>query len=216
MKKINIIIIGMGDQGKIIKHLVELFQNSYNFLGFVDDNTPTKCLGKVNNLSLLKKKLGNFEIFIAIARNSIREKIFKKIQKSGFEPASIIHPTALVEKGVKLGKNVFLGAKAVININSVIEDGVFINTGCIIEHDSIIKSFSHLAPGVIMGGGVKIGKRSFIGLGSKLSDHIKIGNDTFIAMGSVVNKSIKENDRIYGGIPAKNIKINKQLKDKYI
>lgn len=216
MKKINLIIIGMGDQGKIIKHLVTFFKDFYNFLGFVDDNNPTKCLGEVNELSLLKKKLGNFKIFIAIAKNSVREKIFKKIKKSGFEFASFIHPTALVEKRVKLGKNVFLGAKAVININTVIEDGVFINTGCIIEHDCTIKSFSHLAPGVIMGGGVKIGKRVFIGLGSKLSDHLEIGKDTFIAMGSVVNKSIKKSGKIYGGIPAKNIKINKQLKDKYL
>ena len=117
MKKINLIIIGMGDQGKIIKHLVSLFKKSYNFLGFVDDNNPSKCLGGVNELSLLKKKLGNFKIFIAIAKNSAREKIFKKIQKSGFEFASFIHPTVVVEKGVKLGKNVFLGAKAIININ---------------------------------------------------------------------------------------------------
>ena len=54
------------------------------------------------------------------------------------------------------------------------------------EHDAIIEPFVHLAPGVVTGGSVRVGRGTFIGLRSVINDHITIGERTVVGSGSVV------------------------------
>ena len=58
---------------------------------------------------------------------------------------------------------------SIINRNTKIGKHCIINTGSIIEHDNELKDFSSTGPGAKLGGNVKIGKLSFVGLGSLLS-----------------------------------------------
>ncbi|OGK21875.1 hypothetical protein A3C23_00825 [Candidatus Roizmanbacteria bacterium RIFCSPHIGHO2_02_FULL_37_13b] len=212
MKKL--VIIGHGDQGEIVKYLV-MKSKKYHLLGFIDDEKKTDCLGRITDIPLLINKAGNFTVFIAIANNLVRSKIYLKLKKMDINCINIIHPCSIIEENVVLGNNVFIGANTIININSKIDDGVYINTGCIIEHDNSIGSFSHLAPRVVTGGGVKIGDNSFIGLGSCLRNHINLGKNTFVAMGSIVTHSYLQDNLALRGNPAKIFHSKKEIRNIY-
>ena len=54
---------------------------------------------------------------------------------------------------------------------------------------------------------MKIGKRSWIGIGSKIIQNISIGNDVIVGAGSLVLDDIPSNFKVYGN-PAKIIKNN--------
>jgi acetyltransferase-like isoleucine patch superfamily enzyme len=58
--------------------------------------------------------------------------------------------------------------------------------------------WSALAPGVVAGGGVQIGRASFVGLGAKIVDHISIGHDTVIGAGALVLEDIADRIVAYG------------------
>ncbi|MCP4155766.1 MAG: transferase, partial [bacterium] len=58
--------------------------------------------------------------------------------------------------------------------------------------------FVHITPGVHMGGKVKIGENSYIGLGASIIHEIQIGKNTIIGAGSVVVKDIDDNIKAYG------------------
>ena len=90
----------------------------------------------------------------------------------------------------------------IINVNAKIGSHCLINTGSIIEHDNIFEDFSSTGPGVNLGGNVKIGKKSFIGIGANIKHKITIGNNVVVGANSYVNKNCSSNST-YIGSPAK-------------
>lgn len=210
MKKV--VIIGAGGHAKVvadiilqrIKHLNEKIE----IIGFLDDkynkqfaelnyisNIP--ILGKLNLIEELKNEDINF--IIAIGNNELREKISKRYKMKYY---TAIHPEAVIGSEVSLGAGTVIMAKTVINSHSAIGKHCILNTGSIIEHDNYIDDFAHISPGVNLAGGIKVGKRSWIGIGSSVIQEITIGYDTIIGAGSVVITDIGNNKKAFG-IPCK-------------
>ncbi len=203
MKNKTLLIIGNGEQGRIIEEIV-ITNSLYTNVKFIDQIKKKNVLGSPDDLPKIYKLLNSkCDVFIAIGNNKERKKLYQKIYRNKIPFTTIIHPTAYVAKNVVIKKNVFIGTKCVINSSTILERGVYINTGCIIEHDNHIGEFSHLAPGVITGGGTRIGNRVFAGLGSIMRDHIHIGDDNIIGAGSVVTKSFSKKGSQIVGVPAR-------------
>jgi len=91
------------------------------------------------------------------------------------------------------------------------ENFSILNTRSSIDHDCNIGNFVHIAPGVTLSGGVRVGHRSLIGVGATLIQSTTVGSDCIIAAGAVVvTDCIKAG--IYVGCPATLIRTHDQLK----
>jgi len=176
----------------------------YDFVGFLDDE---KKDGKtVAKLSALDDYLdGAFDFFVALGKNSLRKTVFEKIEAKKCRCISVIHPSAIVEPDVKLGRGVFIGALTYINSASVLGDNTYINNGCVIEHHNIIGSHCHVAPRVVTAGGVRINDLCLVGVGSVIMRGLTIGRNTLIGAASSVLEDTQENG-VYYGNPAKYIR----------
>jgi sugar O-acyltransferase (sialic acid O-acetyltransferase NeuD family) len=144
---------------------------------------------------------GFTDAFIAlgsIGNTTGREKLFKIALDEGFLIPNIVSPSAIISKNITLGRGIFIGNNAIINVGAKIDDCVIINTGAIIEHDCAIGSFTHIAPGVVLSGGVSVGQRTHIGAGSVIKQSVCIGQNAMIGMGSVVLDSIVDSTLAYG------------------
>lgn len=73
-----------------------------------------------------------------------------------------------------------------------------LNSGCIVEHQCRIASFVHVAPGVVLCGGVTVGKGSHIGAGSVVKEGITIGENVLIGAGSVLVRDTPDNVVAFG------------------
>lgn len=202
MSEKKVILIGAGENGQVIANILK---TQYQIIGFLDDAKKENVIGKISDFV---KYLDKAYFFIAIGNNAFRKKIFQQMKEKGAKFANAIHEKAHLETGVIMGKNVFIGARAYINIHTQIGDNVFINNGCIIEHDNLIKDHCNITPGVITGGKVEIGYASYIGLGACIIDHITIGDNVIIGAGAVVINNIDSNTTAVG-VPAKVIKHHK-------
>lgn len=204
----EIIIIGAGGHAKVVVDLIEkrqtLLNEKISIFGIIDDNYIEKdflgysYLGKIDDL----KKIENYKkkkYIIAIGNNEIREKISKKL---GVNFISLVHPTAILGKSVKIGVGTVVMAGAIINSLTTIGNHSIINTGAIVEHDCIVEDYVHISPKAAVAGGVKIGRSSWIGIGSSIIQGIEIGKDVTIGAGSVVVKNLKDNIKAFG-VPAK-------------
>ena len=200
MKKL--IIIGASGHGKVVADIA--LRNGYKEIAFLDDDPGIKeCVGfpVVGRVSDAEKyKNSNF--IVAIGNSRIREKIQKTI--SGLSLVTLIHPDAVINRRVTIGKGTVVAAGAVINSDSAIGEGCIINTCASVDHDNSIGDFVHVAVGAHLCGTVEIGNRTWIGAGATVSNNITICGECVIGVGAVVvnNLSIKGT---YLGVPARNV-----------
>lgn len=156
----------------------------------------------ISNLKLIEKYKKNIKLVITIGNNKIREKYFNILKKKNFKFSTLIHSQSYLSIGSKIGEGSVVLQGCNISTDTIIEKNCIINTGASIDHDCTIKDHTHICPGVVIAGNVKIGKRCWIGLGARIIENCVIGDNVFVAAGSVVNKNIKKNSFVKG-IPAK-------------
>lgn len=209
MKKL--IIIGSGFHSKIVYDEV-LQQNKYKIAGYLSNDDKknhkiknVKYFGKIKNLKELKLK--NFFCVIAIGRGDIREKVLKETTKLGIKInwGKIISKNSIISPDTRIGEGSVIISGSIINVGTTIGNHCLINTGSSIDHDNHFEDFSGCGPRTITGGNVKVGKASYIGLGSVIKNNIKISFNTVIGASSLVLKDCKKNS-IYFGSPAKRIR----------
>ncbi len=96
------------------------------------------------------------------------QKVLNFFPAKRYYPEVGVHPTAVVDPSVKLGKDVAIGAFVFIGPDSKIGDGTKIMPSCVI------------------GGQVEIGDNCLIYPGSLIADHVKIKNRVILQQGAVV------------------------------
>lgn len=195
-------IYGTGGHSKVVSHTY-LKNYKEKKIIFIDDKKKKSFLNfDVINFDFFNSLKLNKNLHIAIGNNSIRKKIFDKLDfkniilKSIIEKNSYIYNTSLIADGC------FVAAKSIIGPNSKIGKSSIINHSSIVDHDVIIGDFSHIAPGSVIGGGSQIGNLSLVGSNSVILPDLKIGNNVIIGSGSVVTKNIPNNTLVFGN-PAK-------------
>ena len=143
-------------------------------------------------------KLKEFDHFIAVGDNDVREKLHSFLSKFLQEPINAIHPSAVISSSVKMENGVMIAANATLNPFVRLGKGVICNTSCSIDHECTIGDFAHIAPGAVLCGNVNVGHGSFVGANAVIRQGIKIGNNVMIGAGTVVVKHIPDNTTVVG------------------
>lgn len=203
MKKI--ILVGAGGHGKVVLDAL-LKLGTYEVQGFVDNDTKlkevlgVKIIGNDQDLENLFKS-GCAHAFISVGSvgdPKIRMKLAEKLRTIGFALPVIIHPSAVLAKGVEIGEGAFIAAGAVIGPDSKIGRNAIINTNASVDHDCRIGDFVHIAPGVTLSGGVEVGEGAHLGSGAAVIEYKKIGVGTVVGAGSVVISDLPAKSTAYG------------------
>lgn len=213
-------IIGSSGHARVVIDCIET-SGIFKIMGLIDDyrsvgsNTFSyPVIGTINDIKKISEENEAAYWFIAVGNNWNRYLIYNRLNELGLNYAKVIHPSAIIGKGVIVPKGTVIMPNVVINAGSYIGEFAIINTGAIIEHDNVVQDFSSLSPGVITGGNVHIGKFSFIGMGTIIRNGCTIGEHSVIGAGSVVLQFISAYKTAYG-IPAKEISDRKK-DDKYL
>lgn len=204
--KDKLLIIGASGHGKVVADIA-IKMKKWNNIVFLDDDKSIKSsmgLKVIGKSADVFKHIYDFDIFIAIGNNITREAIQEKIEAKGVNIPILIHPNAVIGEQVELGGGTVIMAGVIINCCTNIGKGCIINTGSTIDHDNIIEDYVHISPGVNLAGTVKIGRGSWLGIGSKVSNNINIISDCKVGAGTIVIKDIIKSGT-YVGIPARRI-----------
>lgn len=217
----NFVIIGTSGHAKVVYDTFNLTLSAkLNFAGFITSDKKESFLGKRvlgsdKDARKIFRKYNITDAFIAVGSGFSREKISSGLFSGNrINAVNIIHPSAIIEKNVKLGAGNFIGAGVIINSYAVIGDHCLINSGAIIEHDCVINDFVTVSPGAKIGGRVRIGKRSFIGIGAVIVQRKVISDDAVIGAGAAVICDIEARS-VAVGCPAKTIR-KRRVEEAYL
>ncbi len=195
--------MGAGGHAKVVCDLAKKF---YKKVFFADDNISGEILGcQIKDTVANAKNSEKCDFIVAIGNNKTREKLFNEFIESGFNPVSLVHPSASIGEEVQIGVGSVIFAGAVINAYAKIGVGSIINTMASVDHDCEIGEFNHLAPSCHFAGTVKTGKDCFFGIGSSVINDITVCDGVTVGAGATVIKDIIQGGT-FVGTPAKKIK----------
>lgn len=204
--KDRLLIIGAGGHGKVVADIA-LKMDRWDYIAFLDDNDDIKTsmgLEVIGKSADMFRYIKDYDIFVAIGNNETRKVIQEKLEVEGASIPVLIHPDAIIGEKVEINAGTVVMAGVVVNCCTIIGKGCIINTGTTIDHDNVIEDYVHISPGVHTAGAVRIGKGTWLGIGSIVSNNITITSGCTIGAGAVVVKDIDKSGN-YVGVPARRI-----------
>jgi len=204
--KEKLIIIGASGHGKVVADIA-IKMNKWQSIAFLDDDESIKTsmrlevIGKTADAFTYKEEA---DFFVAIGSNVTREKIQEKLIEQGLNVVSLIHPSAVIGTDVEIGIGTAVMGGVVINSSSRVGNGCIINTSSSLDHENVIEDYVHISPGVRTAGSVEVGKRTWLGIGSLISNNVNICSGCKVGAGAVVVKDITE-PGTYVGVPVRRV-----------
>lgn len=129
---------------------------------------------------------------------SLREDVYTKFKKLGYEFATVIANSALVSDYSILEYGVQIMDNCVVNIGCKVGENTIINTSTTVDHDCTIDAHCHLAPGSTLSGQVVIERNVHLATGVNVINNISIGRNTIVGVGANISKSVPSNSIVYG------------------
>ena len=201
------VILGAGGHAKVVIDLLKSLKTDCD-IELLDDAVPKGTFisgipvcGKISECTDYST---SNRFIIGIGNNHTRKIISEKYN---LHYITLIHPSAVIGSGVKLGEGTVVMANAVINSDSFIGKHCIINTAASVDHECEIADYVHISPGVHLAGNVKIGEESWIGIGACVSNGLGIMKNSVVGAGTVVIRDIPDGCTAVGN-PARIIKYN--------
>lgn len=191
MMKPNILLIGGGGHCKSVIDVIEQ-EDKYSIAGIVDkkeligtDVLGYKVIACDDDLPNLFQKYKYAIVTIGqIKSNALRVKLFKRVEKIGYQLPVIISPLAYVSQHSSVEEGTVIMHNAFINANAKIGKNCIINTKALVEHDATIEDNCHLSTASVINGGVTVKENTFFGSNATSKESVQI--EGFIKAGSVV------------------------------
>jgi sugar O-acyltransferase (sialic acid O-acetyltransferase NeuD family) len=194
----RLIVLGAGDHAKVVIATVEA-EAMYKVIGLLDDDESKhettwyghQVLGGCDQLTRLREQ-GVSKAVVAVGDNVARAKLAQLAVKTGFELATVIHPTAVILRGSTIGEGTVLLANAYVGADSTFGNGVLLSVGALVAHDCVVGDWCQLCPGARLGGHVRVGEYSLVGMGATVLPRISVGRQAVVGANAAVISDIPE------------------------
>ncbi len=139
---------------------------------------------------------------VAVTDGHQRLALFDAAVAAGLEPASAIHPRAIVARDVTVEPGCIIAAGAVVNPAATLGRAVVIGIGATVDHHCSLAAGVTIGAGCHLAGAVTVGAGSTLQAGVNVRDHVTIGSDVAVHVGSVVVCDLADGVTA-AGIPAR-------------
>lgn len=210
----NLIVLGGSGIGMIAISIAREL-GTYTIGGFLNDVVPVgSYIGKYDKFPVIgtTEDLPKFMedennvFFIAYVGMQHEQEVYDKITSLNIPAnrmATLIHPTAIIPKGMcKIGNGVLMAPLSQLSPDTTLEDNSIMLPNSFLGHDSTLKRFAHIASNATVGANVTVGRACHVGTNSTVREKISIGDFCLIGSGAVVLKDVEPHSIMVGN-PAK-------------
>ncbi|MCL6598713.1 MAG: acetyltransferase [Alicyclobacillus macrosporangiidus] len=206
-----LIVLGGGGHAKVLMEI--LVQQSRTLLGYTTDGgetIPQEFLG-VRWMGTDDVVTGyppaEVELVNGVGSTGLpdaRMGLYQKFRSKGYRFATVVHPSAVVSPSAVLGQGAQVFAGAVVQTGVVLGNNVIVNTRASVDHDCVVADHVHIAPGVTICGGVRIGEATHIGVGATVVQGVTVGRRCVIGAGALVLKDVPDGSLVIG-VPGRRV-----------
>ena len=206
----QLIIIGAGGMGRTIySNALESvgYGQTFTVKGFIDDN-----LAALDAFEGYPPVIGTIrdyvpqpdDVFVSSIGGAARRPCMEEIIRRGGEFMELIHQTARIYQGARLGKGNFIGAYSVVGNDAVVGDYNMIQSYTVIGHDAHIGSWNRIDTHVTCVGGIVVEDDVNIYTGAVINGKVTVETGATVAALSFVIRRVKAGTTVMGN-PAKRL-----------
>lgn len=207
MENRSFIIVGGGQHAAVVVSMLR--QLNKTIAGFTDPDPGAQVDENIDRIggdeSFAEESPSEVVLATGVGSTedvSLRAGLFENLVEKGFEFPALVHPSAEVAPEATLEPGAQVMAGAIVQTGAVIGKNVIVNTNASVDHDCVIGAHSHVAPGVVLSGGVTLAPRVHVGTGASIIQGVDIGARSLIGAGAVVIEDV-QSDVVVLGIPAR-------------
>lgn len=194
-------IIGAGGHAKVV--IESAREAGFEVVGLADPRPQlhgTAVLGApvIGDVSAVPSQAA---CVVAIGDSRVRARVVDELADR-VKWVSVVHPRSVVSAHASVGVGSVVFAMAVVHPGSTVGDHVIVNTSAVVEHDNSLASFSQLATGAKLTGGVTIEAGAFIGAGAIVLPGVRVGAWSIVGAGAVVTRDVDAGATVVG-VPAR-------------
>lgn len=211
MSQCPVILLGAGGHAKVVLDL--LLGNERTVIGVCDPNLARQGTATWRGVTVLGDDSAIYKhapesVELANGMGSLpgsltRQRLHLTFSRQGYCFATLVHPSAVLGTGVKLGQGAQVMAGCVIQADTYIGDSSIINTAAHIDHDGQIGQHVHIAPGAVLSGEVIVEANAHIGPNAILIQGKRIGRGSIVGAGTTVLRDIPAYHQLTGQPPRK-------------
>jgi len=207
----TLVIVGTGDHARVMADVARAGGRA--MAGFVrpgpaaaaddpDAIDGLPVLAALDEGDAISGITGEIEFVVAIGANRLREQAFRQCLALGWQPAPLVHPTAVLLGGARIAPGAQICAAAIIGLAAEIGTDVIVNTAASVDHDARIGDHAFIGPGARLAGRVTVGEGAHVGIGAVVREGCTIGAWSYVAAGAVVVDDVPSGTRV-AGVPAR-------------
>jgi sugar O-acyltransferase (sialic acid O-acetyltransferase NeuD family) len=138
----------------------------------------------------------------AIGAPRARLAVCDRLAAAGGRFINLVHPTAAIGPGSRLGTGIFMWRFATVSVNVTVGDFVIMNAYASVGHDAVVERGCTLSSHVDITGHVWLEQGVFLGSHASVLPGARVGEFATVGAGSVVLRRVQAGRTVLG-VPAK-------------
>ena len=210
----KILIIGAGGAGTdalcVAQRMLAAGTATFaGFHGFADDNPVLAgtaidgipVLGTVAHV--LRAFDGGDRLFhCAVGANQPRQKLALLLEAQGWQPVSLIDPSAIVAASARIGAGTYVGPLSFVAPQARVGRHVLVNVSASLGHHSQCGDFTQVCPGGRISGYARLGEGVLVGSNGVVAPGVAIGEWATVGAASLAVRDVAART-LAMGVPAR-------------
>lgn len=214
MNAAPLVVIGASGTGRETLDIVDALVSrgaDLPLLGVLDDDPSQVHLSRLSErgvpyLGGLDQWLTDIKaphrFVVAIASPIIRRKLASRLEASGHQATTLVHPQALIGSQVRLGGGTIVYGGVQISTNVTAGRHTIVNMNACVGHDTVLGDYVAINPAAALSGDVMVEDGVLIGGGATVLQGLRVGSGSTIGAKALVTKDVPQHV-VVKGVPGR-------------